>query len=146
MSSLQEQKLLMTFFPQCINEWNNLNAKVGNAKSIKFFKKIIVSENRQNFLFSVYDPYGAKLLTHLRLEFSHLKEHKFRHGFGDTVSPICGCNAEIEDTEHFLLRCHFYSTKILELFNNINLFTAQLGTKKQVNILLYFFIFICDQL
>ena len=62
---------------------------------------MIVSGNKQNFIFSVYDRYGVKLLTRLRLEFSHLKEHKFRHGSDDTVSPIWVCNAEIEDTEHF---------------------------------------------
>ena len=77
-------------------------------------------------LFSVYDPYGVK-------------EHKLRHGFGDTVSPRCGCNAEIEDTEHFLLRCHIYSIQRFELFNNIkkvNPSFAQLDTTEQVNILL----------
>ena len=53
---------------------------------------------------------------------------------------MCGCNAEIEGTEHFLLRCHFYSIQRFELFNNINKadpsFT-QLDAKEQVNILLY---------
>ena len=102
---------------------------------------MIVTENKENSLFSVYDLYGVKLLTRLRLPFSHLKEqHKFRHDFGDTVSPMCGCNAEIEDTEHILLRCHFYSIQRFELFNNINkvdLSFTQLDTKKQVNILLY---------
>ena len=107
---------------------------------MKFFKKMIVTDNKENSIFSVYDPYGLKLLTRLRLQFSHLKEHKFRHGFGDTASPMCGCNAEIEDTEHFLLRCHFYSIQRFELFNNINKVDhsfTQLDTKKQVNILLY---------
>ena len=70
-----------TFFPYCINEWNNLNAKVRNAKSIKFFKKMIVTDNKENSVFSAYDPYGVKLLTRLRLQFSHLNEHKFRHDF-----------------------------------------------------------------
>ena len=127
-----------TFFPYCINEWNNLNAEVRNAKSIKIFKKMIVTDNKENSVFSVYDPYGVKLLTRLRLQFSHLKEHKFRHGFGDTVSPMCGCNAEIEDTEHFLLRCHFYSFQRFELFSNINKVDpsfTELDTKEQVNIL-----------
>ena len=53
---------------------------------------------------------------------------------------MSGCNAEIEDTEHFLLRCHFYSIQIFEYFNNINkvdLSFTQLDTKKQVNILFY---------
>ena len=53
---------------------------------------------------------------------------------------MCGCNAEIEDTEHFLLRFHFYSIRRFELFNNINKVDpsfTQLDTKEQVNILLY---------
>ena len=106
--------------PYCINEWNNLNIEVRNAKSIKFFEQMIVTDNKENSVFSVYYPYGVKLLTRLRLQFSHLKEHKFRHGFGDTVSPMCGCNAEIEDTKHFLLHCNFYSIQRFEVFNNIN--------------------------
>ena len=101
---------------------------------------MIVTDNKENSAFSVYDPYGLKLLMHLRLQFSHLKEHKFRHGFGDIARPMCGCNAEIEDTEHFLFHCHFYSIQIFELFNNINKVDpsfTQLDTKEQVNILLY---------
>ena len=56
----------------------------------------------------------------------------FKRGFGDAVSPMCGCNAEIEDTEHFLLRCHFYSIQRFELFNDMNkveLSFTQLDTK-----------------
>ena len=75
---------------------------------------MIVTEKKENFLFSVYDPLGVKLLTRLTLQFSHLNEYKFIHGFGDTVIPMCGCNAEIEDTEHFLLRCHFCSIRRFE--------------------------------
>ena len=101
---------------------------------------MIVTDDKESSVFSVCDPCVVKLLTHLRLQFSHLKEHKFRHGFGDTASPMCGCNAEIEDTEHFLLRCHFYSIQRFELFNNINKVDpsfTQLDPKEQVNILLY---------
>ena len=86
-----------------------------DAKSIHIFKKTIVTEKRKTPFFSVYDPLGVKLLTRLRLQFSHLNEHKFRHDFGVTVSPMCGSNAEIEDIEHF----HFYSIPRFELFNNI---------------------------
>ena len=42
---------------------------------------------------------GVKTVTPLTLKFSHLKEHKFRHGFGDTVSPMSGCNAETKNTK-----------------------------------------------
>ena len=55
-----------------------LTPNVRNAKLIKFFKKMIVTKNKENFLFSVYDHYGVKLLTRLRLHFSSQKEHKFR--------------------------------------------------------------------
>ena len=67
----------------------------------------------------MYDPLGEKLLTRLRLKFSHLKEHKFRHGFADTINPVCACAADVETTEHFLLCRHFYSTQRLELFDNL---------------------------
>ena len=56
---------------------------------------------------------------HLRLKFSHLNEHKFRYGLNDTINPMCACRTEVETTEHFLLRCHFYSTLRIELFENL---------------------------
>ena len=93
---------------------------------------MIVIEKKVKSLFSVYDL-GVKLLTRLRLQFSHLNKDKFRYGFGDTVSSMCGCNAEIENIEHILLCCHFHSAQRFKLFNNIN----KGGTKEQVNILFY---------
>ena len=53
---------------------------------------------------------------------------------------MCACGTEIETTEHFFLRCHFYSTQRLELFANLkkvdsNFFS--LNEKDQVNTLLY---------
>ena len=91
-------------------------------------------------MFSVHDPLGAKLLTRLRLKFSHLNEHKFRHGFNDTINSICACGTEVETTEHFLLRCHFYSTLRLELFENLEKVDPNflnLNEKDQLNVLLY---------
>ena len=108
-----------SFFFYYINKLNNLKADIRNTKSISIFKKLIVSKKHGNSLFPVYDALGEKLLTRLRLKFSHLKEHKFRHGFADTVNPMCACGADVEITEHFLLRCHIYSTQGLELFDNL---------------------------
>ena len=50
-------------------------------------------------------PEGVKYLTRLRLRFSHLNEQKFRLGFLDTLNPLCNCSLEVEDNEHFFLRC-----------------------------------------
>ena len=58
-----------SFFPYCINAWNNLKADIRNAKSISIFKKLIVNKKHGNSLFSVYDPLCEKFLTCLRLNF-----------------------------------------------------------------------------
>ena len=90
-----------SFFPYCINEWNNLTVKIRSAKSINIFKKSIIKEKKENSLFGAYDPLGVKLLTRLRLQFSHLNEHKFKHGFSDTVDPMCACLTEVEKQNIF---------------------------------------------
>ena len=63
-------------------------------------------------MFFIHDPQGAKLLSRLRLKFSHLNEHKFRHNFKEYVSPMCACRLEIESTQHFFLRCHCVAIKM----------------------------------
>ena len=117
--SARTKSFKKSFFPYCINEWNNLKVDIRNSKSISIFKKLIVSKKHGNSLFSVYGPLGEKLFTRLRLKFIHLKEHKFRYGFADTINLMCACGAKVEATEPFLLRCHFYSIQRLELFDNL---------------------------
>ena len=81
-----------------------------------------------------------KLLARLRLLFSHLNEHKFRHGFKDTVDPFCACGNEIETAEHFFWRCHFYSAQRKELFKSpekVGPYFLKLNPKNQVLVLLY---------
>ena len=79
-------------------------------------------------------------LPALRLQFNHLNEHKFRHGFEDTINTMCGCGSEVETTEHFLLRCHLYSPQGLELLENLLKVDASflnLNVKDKVDFLLY---------
>ena len=35
----------------------------------------------QSSVINIFDPKGLKLLHRLRLDFSHLNEHRFRHNF-----------------------------------------------------------------
>ena len=75
----------------------------------------------------------------LRFQSSQLKEHKFRHGFSDSINPTCTCGTEFETTEYFFLRCHFYSTQRLELFESLKKIDSiffNLHEKHQVNTLL----------
>ena len=76
----------------------------------------------------------------MRLKFNHLKEHKFRHAFANTINTVCACGADVETTEHFLLCCHFYSTQRLELFNNLeraNPNFKNLSDKDQVSFMVH---------
>ena len=79
-------------------------------------------------------------MTRLRLNFNHLNEHKFRHGFKDTVGPMCKCSLETETTLHVLLRCRLYSTIWTELLGDIYTVASSLTNypdEKLLNILLY---------
>ena len=60
-------------------------------------------KSHERSLFSTHDSQGVKLLSQHRLDFSHLKKHKFRHNFKDCLSPMCGWRLEIESTQYFFL-------------------------------------------
>ena len=70
-----------------------------------------------NSTYETYDPLGIKLLTRLRLAFSHFPEHKFRHNFPESLNPLCSCSLETEYLLHFFLRCQNYTTNTTELKN-----------------------------
>ena len=76
----------------------------------------------------------------MRLGFSHLREHKFRHNFADTLNPLCLCSLETEDTEHYFLRCQnspsFHITLMNDL-NNINTAIASLNSNDLLRVILY---------
>ena len=101
-----------TFFPYCVNEWNKLDPVLRELESISLFKKSLLRFIRPKAMpvYGLMDPPGLKLLTRLRVNFSHLREHKFRHNFRDTLVPFCNCGLlESETTNHFLLRCTSFS-------------------------------------
>ena len=68
----------------------------------------------------MHNPHGIKLLTRLRVGLSHLREHKFRHNFQDSLDPFCNCGRHIETTIHFFLHCSNYSNQRKTLFEKIS--------------------------
>ena len=70
-----------------------------------------------NSVFNVVDIYGIKLLTRLRVDLSHLREHKCKHSFQDTINPLSSCSLEIESTFHFFLHCENFITPRNNLIN-----------------------------
>ena len=63
-------------------------------------------------------PDCLKLITKLRLGLSHLRFHKFKHNFKDTLNPTCCCGT-VETTMHYLLHCPDFSNERLTLFNKL---------------------------
>ena len=72
-----------------------------------------------NDIFNCHNPKGVKLLTRLRLGLSHLRDHKFKHSFQDSLNPICNCGTDVETTAHYFLYCPLFSDESLILINNI---------------------------
>ena len=66
-------------------------------------------------IFYVRDRHGLSLLTRLRVDFSDLRDHRFRHKWNCT-NPICKCNNENETTDHYFLRCPIFNAKREDLF------------------------------
>ena len=78
-----------TFFPSTVIEWNKLDWKIKNSESIETFKKRILSFIRSspNSTFNCHSPKGIKILSRVRFGLSHLREHKFKHCFQDSLKP-----------------------------------------------------------
>ena len=70
-------------------------------------------------MFDIYNPYGIKLLTRLRLGLSHLNKQKFKHDFNDKINPICIFGGDIESINHFVLHCPEYCEARQTLSDNI---------------------------
>ena len=92
-----------------------------NSTSINIFKKSLLQFIRPspNSLFNCHSPKSIRYEIKLRLGLSHLRKHKFKHSFQDTLNPFCDCGCEVETTAHFLLHCPQFSTQRSTLFNQI---------------------------
>ena len=131
-----------SFLPYAIKEWNKLDSEIRNAKTYASFRKMLLNFIRPigNSTYKIYDPLGIKLLTRLRLGFSHLSEHKFRHNFADSLNPLCSCSLETESTLHFFLRCQNYTTlrrALMTDLKNINDAIMSLNESDLLHVMLY---------
>ena len=125
------------FFPSAITKWNKLESYIRNADSFKVFKKRILEFVRPlpKSIYNIHNPLGINYLTRLRIGFSHLKEHKFRYNFQDSIDPMCSCNSGIETTAHFLLHCPNFNTQRQTLFDKIATIDANILIENENNII-----------
>ena len=73
----------------------------------------------ENSAFTCHNPIGIKYLTRLRLRFSQLLYHKFKHGFLDVVDPLCSSSTANENTVHYFLHCPNFSSEQNTFLNEI---------------------------
>ena len=74
------------------------------------------------------------------MSFSHLRKHKFRHNFADTLNPLCSCSFETEDTDYYFLRCQNnlpFRTTLLNDLNNLNTTIASFNSNDLLRVILY---------
>ena len=92
-------------FPLTVIEWSNLDPNLRNENSFHFFKNKILQfiKATLNSFFNCHNLRGIKLVTRLRTGFSHLLEHKFKHSFQNSLSPVWRRNTDIESCPHFFL-------------------------------------------
>ena len=98
------------------------------------------SDNKVFHEIDIHDWVGIKLLIRLRLGFSHLRQHKFRHNSEDTLNALCSCSIQAQTTLHFFLRYQFFNDIREILMNdlmNINRSLLSLNQDKLISVLLY---------
>ena len=113
-----------------------MDQNIRNSENLSIFKKKLLKFIRPsgNSVFKCHNSKGIKLLTRLRFGLSHLREHKFKHGFLDSLSSVCSCGQNIETLTHFLLYCSNYSNERLTLLNIIGNIDSKILTKNDLKV------------
>ena len=79
-----------TFFPDAIIEWNKVDPTIWNTESFGIFKSniLIFIRPAPKKFFNCYNNKRIKLITRLRLELSHLCEHKFNDNAQNRINSL----------------------------------------------------------
>ena len=94
-----------SFFPSTISEWIKLDPSLCSSESFLTFKNNILQFIRAaaNSVYKCHNPKGIKLITRLRLGLRHLREHKFKHNFQESLNPLCNFGPLFTNERYTLL-------------------------------------------
>ena len=70
-----------SFFHSTFIEWNNLDPTLWNSKSFVVFKNSTLKFIRPSTIINCNNYKGIRLIMRLRVDMSHLLEHKFKYNF-----------------------------------------------------------------
>ena len=94
-----------------------------NSETFSAFKKSILKFKRTSSnsisIATILAESNQSLDSRLRLDIIHLREHKFRQNFQNSLTHICGCRDEIETSIHYLLHCPNYLDARRILLDNL---------------------------
>ena len=119
------QNFSKSVFQSVIRNCNKRYPEICNSASLEIFEKRLLNFIRPNSnnIFNINNPLGLKLLTLLRIDLSHLKEHKFKHIVQDSKDPLRSCGIDTVSTVHSFLHYVNFTTqrqiilKKLEIIN-----------------------------
>ena len=109
-----------SFFPQSIDDWNELDMTTRNAKTVETFKENIKKKCKfkTNQLYHQYPSKSVTNHTRMRLGLSGLAFHRYTYNHIET--PKCPlCPAKCEDLEHFFMTCPAHTIHRAEFMTDI---------------------------
>ena len=116
------ERFRASFFHSSTYNWNKLDPDIQKSSPLEKYKRALMKFIRRTSanVYKIHNLLGLKLLTRLRLDLSHLREHKFRHNFNDTIDSFCLCSTNcLETTGHFLFHFHIYASFPFNHFDNL---------------------------
>ena len=129
-----------SFFPPTIIKSNNLDPHLRNSDTYGSSKNAIQKRSSPNSVFECHNLQKIKFLTRLHLGLIHLREHKFKHIFQDSLNPLWMWVAEVESTSHFLLHFPTYDndwSSLLTTISNIDCKLLEITDSSLTQMLLY---------
>ena len=109
------------FFLSTIIDWKKLDHNIRNSNSFNIFRKSILKfiMKPANSLFNSHNLKGIQFIIRLRLGLSHLRGHKFKHDFQDSLNSFYNWGLDIQSTANHLLHCPTYVTERHTLLSDI---------------------------
>ena len=83
---------------------------------------------------TIHNTLRVEYITRLRIGFSNLKKHKFKHNFQDLIDSICSCSSGIDTRIHFFLHCANFNTQRQTLFDKIATIDANILSENEDSI------------
>ena len=123
------QAFFVSQFIEAINRFRSADLNFFLNLCLGIFKTTFLKTIRPsvNSCFGILDKKGTALLTKLRVDFSDLRAHRFKHKF-NCPSLVCKYELGDETNLHFLLHCSRFSIQRRDLLAKVNYLIPYVNT------------------